>query len=72
MAGALRRLSFPWVMGWREPLYRLKGNMYTICEDRRRDLRVGSDAGLDLIDLQTGLSFARVWFGNGIGIIIFV
>ena len=27
-----------------------------MCEDRQKRLWVGSDAGLDLIDLQTGLS----------------
>lgn len=43
--------------GVKEPLYRLKGNyVYTLCEDRQKRLWVGSDAGLDLIDLQTGLS----------------
>lgn len=43
--------------GVKEPLYRLKGNYaYTLCEDRQKRLWVGSDAGLDLIDLQTGLS----------------
>ena len=35
----------------------MKGNyVYTLCEDRQKRLWVGSDAGLDLIDLQTGLS----------------
>lgn len=43
--------------GVKEPLYHLKGNyVYTLCEDRQKRLWVGSDAGLDLIDLQTGLS----------------
>lgn len=43
--------------GVKEPLYRLKGNYaYTLCEDCQKRLWVGSDAGLDLIDLQTGLS----------------
>lgn len=43
--------------GVKEPLYRLKGNyVYTLCEDRQKRLWVGSDAGLDLIDLQIGLS----------------
>lgn len=43
--------------GVKESLYRLKGNYaYTLCEDRQKRLWVGSDAGLDLIDLQTGLS----------------
>ena len=43
--------------GVKEPLYRLKGDyVYTLCEDSRKRLWVGSDAGLDLIDLQTGLS----------------
>lgn len=43
--------------GVKEPLYRLKGNyVYTLCEDRQKRLWVGSDAGLDLIDLRTGLS----------------
>lgn len=42
--------------GVREPLYHLKGNyVYTLCEDRQKRLWVGSDAGLDLIDLRTGL-----------------
>lgn len=42
--------------GVKEPLYHLKGNyVYTLCEDRRKRLWVGSDAGLDLIDLHTGL-----------------
>lgn len=43
--------------GVKEPLYRLKGNyVYTLCEDRQKRLWVGSEAGLDLIDLRTGLS----------------
>lgn len=43
--------------GVKEPLYRLKGNyVYTLCEDRQKRLWVGSGAGLDLIDLRTGLS----------------
>lgn len=42
--------------GVKESLYRLKGNyVYTLCEDRQKRLWVGSEAGLDLIDLQTGL-----------------
>lgn len=42
-----------------EPLYRLKGNyVYTLCEDRHKRLWVGSDAGLDLIDLPTGKVFS--------------
>lgn len=43
--------------GVKEPLYRLKGNyVYTLCEDCQKRLWVGSEAGLDLIDLRTGLS----------------
>lgn len=43
--------------GVKEPFYRLKGNyVYTLCEDRQKRLWVGSEAGLDLIDLRTGLS----------------
>lgn len=43
--------------GVKEPLYRLKGDyVYTLCEDRQKRLWVGSEAGLDLIDLRTGLS----------------
>ena len=30
--------------------------VYTLCEDRQKRLWVGSEAGLDLIDLRTGLS----------------
>lgn len=38
-----------------KPVYRLKGNyVYTLCEDRHKRLWVGSDAGLDLIDLSSG------------------
>lgn len=43
--------------GVKEPFYRLKGNyVYTLCEDCQKRLWVGSEAGLDLIDLRTGLS----------------
>lgn len=41
--------------GVEEPFYRLKGNyVYALSEDRHKRLWVGSDAGLDLIDLPTG------------------
>ena len=42
--------------GAEKALYPLKGDyVYTVCEDRYKRLWVGSDAGLDLIDLQTGI-----------------
>lgn len=51
--------------GVKEPLYRLKGNyVYTLCEDRQKRLWVGSEAGLDLIDLQTGLSVPAADLGG--------
>lgn len=51
--------------GVKEPLYHLKGNyVYTLCEDRQKRLWVGSDAGLDLIDLQTGLSVPEADLGS--------
>ena len=63
-AGTLRRVSFPELRG-KEPLYHLKGNyVYTLCEDRQKRLWVGSDAGLDLIDLQTGLSVPEADLGS--------
>ena len=50
--------------GVKEPLYRLKGNyVYTLCEDRQKRLWVGSEAGLDLIDLRTGLSVSAADLG---------
>lgn len=49
--------------GVEKALYRLKGDyVYAVCEDRYKRLWVGSGAGLDLIDLQTGmpLSLSRL------------
>ena len=46
------------IYGVKEPVFRLKGNyVYALCEDRQKRLWVGSDAGLDLIDLQTGCHY---------------
>ena len=51
--------------GTKEPLYRLKGDyVYTLCEDSRKRLWVGSEAGLDLIDLQTGLPVPETGLGT--------
>ncbi len=51
--------------GTEKALYRLKGDyVYTVCEDRHKRLWVGSDAGLDLIDLQTGLPLSLSRLGG--------
>lgn len=46
-------------------LYRLKGTYaYTLCEDRWNRLWVGSEVGLEWIDLRTGLPVATAMLGG--------